>query len=32
MVAKSGGAGHTRWKGVGGGGLPIKGLYGKAPL
>ena len=30
MVAKSGGAGHTRWKG--GGVLPIKGLYGKAPL
>ena len=33
MVAKSGGAGHTRWKGGGGGGvLPIKGLHGKAPL
>ena len=33
MVAKSGGAGHTRWKGGGGGGvIPIKGLHGKAPL
>ena len=26
MVAKSGGAGHTRWKGVGGGGTPYKGV------
>ena len=31
MVAKSGGVGHTRWKGGGGRGTPYNGLYRQAP-